>query len=358
MRNAIASAGRRGFVLPYVVVVTLLVSILSLGAVTLAWRGHRAARLGAGGVRAQLAADEGGALQLDRWPRESLAALPLGQTLRTTVVTAIGDPVRSDITRTHPLLAWTRARVLLNRIGTPGGVRRVVQRVVWLDPPAVPLPAALTVLGAVRGQGQSGTSGADIPSSTDACGTPRDSASVAELVASAVAEGPSARWELRPAWTTPADSVALRSQFEQAWSALAAASRVAPRDSTPSPPALLPGWHSLLLSGAPVILQGPARWRGLLSIAGDLVVRDALEVDGLLVVRGHLDVRAGALRVRGAVIVAPPRADAAPPEGNRAAAELGGHTAVQYDRCAVQMALATVAEPRLIPFLSWLAPPP
>jgi hypothetical protein len=358
MRNRIARARRHGFVLPYVVVVTLLVSILSLGAVTVAWRGHRAARLGAGGVRAQLAADEGIALQLDRWPRESLAALPLGHTLRTTVVTAIGDPVRSDITRTHPLMAWTRARVLLDRIGTPGGVRRVVQRVVWLDPPAVPLPAALTVVGTVRGQGQSEVSGADFPSSTHDCGSPRDSASVAALVASALTEGPTATWDLRPAWYAPADIAALRTQFERAWPALVTASRVVPHDSTPATVAPLRGWHSLLLVAPSVTMQGPARWRGLLGIAGDLIVRDALEVDGLLVVRGHLDVRAGALRVRGAVIVAPPRAAATPPEGERAAAELGGRTAVHYDRCAVQMALATVAEPRAVPFQSWLAPPP
>ncbi|MDQ8162964.1 MAG: hypothetical protein P3C10_10320 [Gemmatimonadota bacterium] len=358
MRNRIARTGRHGFVLPYVVVVTLLVSILSLGAVTVAWRGHRAARLGAGGVRAQLAADEGLALQLDRWPRDSLAALPLGHTLRTTVVTAIGDPVRSDITRTHPLMAWTRARVLLDRIGTPGGVQRVVQRVVWLDPPAVPLPAAVTVLGAARGQGPSEISGADLPSGAGDCGSPRDSASVAALVASALTEGPTATWDLRPAWHAPADNVALRAQFERAWPALVAASRVVPHDSTTATVALLPGWHSLLLVGTPVVTQGPARWRGLLSIAGDLIVRHTLEVDGLLVVRGHLDVRAGSLRVRGAVLVAPSGAASTPSEGEQAAAELGGHTAVHYDRCAVQMALATVADPRVVPFLSWLEPPP
>jgi hypothetical protein len=78
-----------------------------------------------------------------------------------------------------------------------------------------------------------------------------------------------------------------------------------------------------------------------------LVVTGSLDVEGVLVVRGRLDARGAVLRVRGALLVAS--------VGNRDV-ELGDQTRVQYDRCAVQMALATIAVPRTRPFSLWYSP--
>ena len=76
MRNAVAERSRRkGFVLPFVVVLTALVAVLALAAIGTVWRSYRATRLAANGVRAQFAGDEGVALRLDDWPAESLAAV-------------------------------------------------------------------------------------------------------------------------------------------------------------------------------------------------------------------------------------------------------------------------------------------
>lgn len=78
-------------------------------------------------------------------------------------------------------------------------------------------------------------------------------------------------------------------------------------------------------------------------VDGALRVRGTLEVEGVLLVLGPL-VSEGALRVRGAVAVLPPAG---------AGAAVGPDTRIAYDRCAVQRALATVAQPRSGPVGVW-----
>jgi hypothetical protein len=69
-----------------------------------------------------------------------------------------------------------------------------------------------------------------------------------------------------------------------------------------------------------------------------------VQLTGVLLVTGRLDASAAALTVHGAVVVA----DSSPH-----AVRLGATGRLFYDRCAVQLALATVARPTLIPVARW-----
>jgi hypothetical protein len=348
VRNAVAERSRReGFVLPFVVVVTALVAVLALAAIGTVWRGYRAARLAANGVRAQFAGDEGVALRLDDWPAESLAALAPGSILSARVTTALGDSVRVHLTRTHPLVAWITADVGLNALGTPGIVRRQVTRVVSLEPPALPVIGALTAVAAVRAHDPTAIDGRDLPDAADACGASRDTVSRVPIAATALIDLPAGTWRTPPVSQRLTDPTAVRAAFDHAWIAVVARSVIRRMDSVPQLLTPLPGWHSLLLDGPRVAFRAPSRWRGLLAVNGDLVVTGRLDVDGLLLVRGRLDARGATLRVRGALVVAPPGNDDV---------ELGGQTYVRYDRCAVHMALAPIAVPRAIPFSLWQTP--
>ena len=338
---------RAGFVLPFVVVATALVAVLALAAISTIWRGYRATRLAANGVRAQFAADEGIALRLDAWPAETLAAMSPGTTMVARVTTAVGDSVRVRLTRTQPLVAWLTADVIVGPLGTPGLVRRHVTRALFLEPPALPIVGALTAIGTVHGQDPTTIDGRDRADATDACGALRDTLSRVPIASAALVDTPAGTWTAPSPSLTLADTATVRDAFDQAWVSVIARSPVRAADSVPQQLAPLPGWHTLLLDGAPVALRSPSRWRGLLAVSGDLVVTGRLDVEGVLVVRGRLDARGGALHVRGALLVAA--------LGNRDL-ELGGQTQVQYDRCAVQMALATIAVPRAMPFSLWYSP--
>lgn len=348
VRSVLAERRRRtGFVLPFVVVVTALVAVLALAAVSTIWRGYRATRLAANGVRAQFAGDEGVALRLDAWPAETLAAMPPGTTIATRVTTAVGDRVHVRLTRTQPLVAWLTADVVLGPLGTPGLVRRHVTRALFLEPPPLPIVGALTAIGTVHGQDPTTIDGRDRADATDACGALRDTLSRVPIASAALVDAPPRTWTTPSPSLTLADTAMMRAAFDQAWISVIARSPVRPSDSMPHPLAPLPGWHALLLDGATVALRSPSQWRGLLAVSGDLVITGRLDVEGVLVVRGRLDARGAALRVRGALLVAS--------LGNRAV-ELGDQTSVQYDRCAVQMALATIAVPRARPFSLWYSP--
>ncbi len=348
MRNAAADpAPRAGFVLPFVVVATALAALLALAAVSMSWRGYRATRLAANGVRAQFAGDEGVAILLDAWPAESLAAQAPGTTISTRVTTAAGDSVRVRVTRTQPLVAWLTADVRLASMGTPGRIHRQVTRVLSLEPPTLPIIGALTAFSAVHAQAPTTIDGRDRADPTDACGAARDTLSRAPIAAPALPDGPTGPWLWPSAALILADPAKARVAFDAAWRSVIARSASLASDSTPRLLVPLPGWHALSLQGARVALRAPSRWRGMLAVAGDLVVTGTLELDGVLLVRGRLDARGAVLRVRGAILVA---------SVGDPVVELGDRTQLRYDQCAVQLALATVSLPRAQPFSLWYSP--
>lgn len=339
--------GRQGFVLAFVLVTTALVAVLSLAAVSLAWRSYRATRLAANAVRAQFAAEEGIAIRLDAWSAESLAAMALGRTQATRVTSAIGDTLRIRVTRTQPLVAWLSAELALGPMGTPRIVRRTIMRALTLEPPALPVIGAVTALADVHAQSPTIIDGRDVADAADACGLLRDTLSLVPLAATGLIESPPGSWIGQPMLRRITDTTTLRVEFERAWNTVTSRSPARMTGGSPVSLEPLPGWHTLLLSGPVVSVRPLSHWRGLLAVNGDLLVTGSLDVDGVLVVRGRLDARGADLRVRGALIVA---------SVGGSSVALGDRTQIRYNRCAVQMALATIAQPSSRPFALWFSP--
>lgn len=335
---------RRGYVLPFVIVAISASATLALAFVGGALRGHRAGRHGRQAESVALAVDEVMAATQRGWRADSLWKLPPGATVSRTIEQP--DGVQHDITwrRSHPLVAWLEVRgTRLNPVVEERAGRRRL-RALWLEPPELPLPAALTAAGAVTGEGASTVSGADTPTAAMPCGMHREALDVPPVAASPLGPAPAAVWPAMPVAVAAPGSLA--SSLAVAMVPIAAHSQILLRDSMPAPLPVSPGWHALFLDGPQVVIQGPAHWRGLLTVRGALRLQGIVHLDGVLVVRGGLDARNAQLRVRGAVLVA---------DSLASPVHLGGDSEVAYDRCAVQMALATVATPRRLPFALWHA---
>ncbi|MCE2900296.1 MAG: hypothetical protein ACK6DP_09625 [Gemmatimonas sp.] len=317
---------------------------LAMAFITAAWRGHRAGRQGRQAESVALAADEVLADAQRAWRADSLWTLPPGTAVTRTI--DLPNGVHHDIVwrRSHPLVAWLDVRsARISRIAEERAGRRRT-RALWLAPPSLPLPAALTASGAVIGEGATTVSGIDIPHAAMPCGMQRDAVDVAAIVAGQVAPAAPAAWPAMPVWAVVPPTVSL--QVSSALPTVVQHSVALPRDSLPAPLPASPGWQALLLDGPVIVVQGPTVWRGLLTVRGALRLQGPVQIDGVLLVRGPLDAQRARLRVRGAVLVA---------DSLGADVRLGGDTDVQYDRCAVQMALATVATPRSTPFVLWQA---
>ncbi|WP_353266211.1 hypothetical protein [Gemmatimonas sp.] len=332
---------RRGFVLPFVLLAVATGSLLAFALVNEGWQSARAVRLAETGSAALDAAEEGQALALAHWDVDSLWATPPGEIATRRVVTAGGRPVDVEWQRTHPLVAMLRTRAGFPGTARRGPVERELLRAVWLRAPHWPIPAALTVAGNVTGQQGTLLSGLDVPTPASPCGMVRDTASVAAVAAQAVSGDPVTAWPGQP--PRIADPPGLADSVTS-W-----LPRVSPRASIVSLTGAAPfpvrrGWQALMLTGSPAIIEGPSLWRGLVVVEGPLTMRGSVTIEGLLVVRGPLEVRAAQLLVRGAVVVVDP---------NGGGAALGAASRIFYDRCAIQMALATVARPALRPFSLW-----
>lgn len=335
------SPHRRGFVLPFVLLAVATGSVLAFALVNDGWQSARAVRLAEIGNAVLEAAEEGQAIALSRWDADSVWAAPPGGVVTRRVVTSGGPPVDIVWQRTHPLVALLRTRSVLPGNARRAPVQRELLRAVWLRAPSWPMPAALTVAGSVTGGQGTLLSGYDVPTPSSPCGMRRDTSSVAAVSAWSVSGDP------RSAWAGQPSPIAVPTGLGD--SLAAAVSLVSPRATIvslrgPSPfPAHL-GWQALVLPGQPVVIQGPTRWRGLVVVDGPLELRGTVTVEGVLVVRGPLDARTAQLVVHGAAVVVDPQGGGA---------QLGSDTRILYDRCAVQMALATVARPAIRPFSLW-----
>jgi hypothetical protein len=333
--------GRRGFVLPFVLLAVATGSLLAFALVNDGWQSARAVRLAETGSAALDAAEEGVALALAHWEADSVWATPPGGIATRRFVTAGGRPVDVEWQRTHPLVAMLRTRAGFPGTARRGPVQREVLRAVWLQVPQWPIPAALTVTGSVTGQQGTLLSGLDVPTPASPCGMVRDTSSVAAVAAQSVSGDPMMAWpgQPLPVAEPPGVTDSVTSAMPRVSSR---ASRLSPTGPTPFP--VRNGWQALVLTGLSVAIEGPTLWRGLVVVEGSLTMRGPVTVEGLLVVRGPLDARAAQLLVRGAVLVVDP---------NGGGAALGAASRLFYDRCAIQMALATVARPALRPFSLW-----
>jgi hypothetical protein len=285
-----------------------------------------------------------------QWRDDSLWSRDLGATISHTTALANGERVVVDLHRTHPLAFTARAVASYRDRRQPVAARRELQQVIWLAPPTVRTHAAMTVLGDVSGLDPTLVTGTDLADVQSPCGPGRDTLSIAALAAPAVSAEGTGAWTLMP--TTTALPIDSSDTFHGVRSAALSMGTVILRSSDPAPlPVTVstsPRWQLLSLQGPVGHITGNNHYRGLLLMDGDLTLTGTLRVEGMLIVRGALDARHGQLTVNGGVIVL--GVGVAP---GSTAARMGSATRVQFDRCRLEMALATIAVPRAAPFRVW-----
>lgn len=336
------NTGPRGYTLPFVLLALAAASVLAFSLASEGWRSAQATSLAVQGDAGANASEEAEAMALAAWDTDSLWRFPLGEEHRRELTTPLGQAVRISWRRTHPLIAWLQTNYRVNGNARQGTLHRSLSRAIWLQAPPVPLPAALNMPGDVTGAGATVVSGIDIVRADSPCGLVRDTASVQAVQARSVVGDPAGTWPDAPVPVAPA-----RWAYDSIIRALPDMQRRSARQVPGVSPLVLPsggGWRALWLTGPQVTLDGPTHWTGLLVVDGNLVLRGAVTLEGLLVVRGDIDARAAHWVMRGAVTGA---------DSVTGSARLGTHTTVQYDRCAMQMALATVARPQTRPFSLW-----
>jgi hypothetical protein len=293
------------------------------GALASGWRTVRAVRMAWFGTSALHVADAALAAATAGWTPAHLAAWPVGERRSVPVadMAAGGMRVSAAAVRTGPLTAWVEAEARSTVAGTAWGAGRRVARQLRVEPPRLPLEAAITALGTL----DLATVHVDALADTlaDACGPRRAPSGWPAIHGVAVRAGDDAvlAGGVLPLDAARRDDAVAR--LDVAWAAMR---RVAPGGDAA-------GWRLRHVPSPGLAVRAPLRHRGLLLVEGDVVLDAPLDVEGALVVRGALR-GAGALRVRGAVLVRDAEA-----RGSR----LPDGSAVRLDRCAIAFALATVA---------------
>ena len=344
---------RRGMILPLVIMAMFVVLIVSAGAQLSSWRAARGAQLHWDAERALHAADAATADKIAAWSAQQSANTPIGVELLDSIDDD-GWTMRRDVRRTAPLVAvvHTRFERLLGvpavaaALGDPYRTRRDITRIVRLAPPEFGIAAATTTLGAlvVNGAGIDARDlGAQRHHPLDDCGSVRDTASVdavrahyIDAIMMSFVQG-----DIIALPTTAVD--AARQRFDRAWDLLQQRVHVATDDARYRDDPV--AWRArVMLSASAESLRTNTRMVGVLAIDGDFIVRTALHLDGVLIVRGALDATRAPLDVDGAVIVR---------DTNARGSHFGSTLTVRYAPCLVGRALATVARPMAAPFASW-----
>ncbi len=336
--------GRSGFVLPFVLVATLLVAMLAAAAQFAAWRATRSARQAFNGERALLGADESIASTVANWNAEAFARSAIGSRTATRLSTAAGDVADVTIARTAPLVVWVDAAATSQTFGAPSRAQRRVGRALFVQPPPLPLSAALVALSPVHLQGTMRVSGIDDATVGDECGPWRDTASIAGVYGRTRLIDTTTTIAGAPRVSTAVDTARDLAAFNAAWLLIAARASPRPAPANASLPGE-PSWRAVVVrdTGA-ILLAGTSRHEGLLAVDGDLVLHGTLSVRGLLIVRGAVDATAGQLDVEGAVVLFAP-------SGGQS--RFGTGTNVRYAQCALRRALAAVSRPTALPFRTW-----
>lgn len=332
---------RRGFVLPFVVVAIGAAGVLAFAFTGDAVRSARAVLASRRGDDAGHLADAAMAAALARWTEDSLWLSAPGTGAPGAVTVGGGlIPIRWE--RHQPLIATLRATRSERPPRRGDRTRRDHWRAVWLEPPPLPVPAAITTNGALQGGQGVHIAGNDVVRPGSPCGPRRDTLGVPPVAAAAVAGAGGGGWPGAPPALVPPAS--LLADVQTAMAVLV--TRTGAREAGPAPVTLpaTTGWQALRLRGDRLAVVGPLRWQGLLVAEGDVTLSGAIDVTGLLVVVGRLEASAAQLTVQGALVAV---------DTSARGVTLGGPSSVTFDRCAVEMALATVARPSLAPFALW-----
>lgn len=352
-RAAIRLTSRAGFVLPVVLITTLLVAVLAASLQAAVWRATRHARLGFAGERALHASDAAISQQLASWDGRAFASMPIGTRVTTSPVLPTGLLATVTLARTSIDGALIEAIGSSTQNGIPLNTQRRVTRVLTVRNPPLALANPLTLLGHATFSGPGAVSTID---------------------------------ETPPGWTTECantdsidatnppitDSTARRSAFDGSWNrwlALAQKSDIAatvtqlapivsgshctpgtgdPLRDASAVPACTNEWSARAVTAAtatPLLLSTSNRHQGVLMIDGDLNITGDLTVNGLLLVRGAIDASHGRLTVHGAALVRDELG-----HGSR----FGFATRVRYSRCALRRALSATGAPAAITSRGWL----
>ncbi len=336
--------GRAGIVLPFVLVAMVLVALLAADAQFIAWRASRAARQAWNGARSLLAADEGIARTVASWDAAAFAAQAIGARVHAQITTADGEAVDVTVTRTQPLIAFVESRAQSRRSGAASAATRRVGRALFVQPPSLPLRAAVTAIGPFSVLGSALISGQDT-APADECGPWRDTLSVGGVESQGGVISHSATILGSPTVATGIDPTADALRFDRAWSVIASRTRAGAFAVAGGLVPVYPPWHAVMVRDtAPVQVHGVAQHEGLLAIDQDLVVHGTLRVRGVLLVRGAVHATHGQLLVEGAVVVRSPHGHAS---------DVGSAVRIRYSQCALRRALAAVALPSRAPFHLW-----
>jgi len=331
----------RGFVLPFVVIAISAVSLMAFAFTAEGLQSVRGQRGAARGADASAAADAALAQALASYAPDSVWHRAPGA-LHTRSVTINGASVELRWQRHQPLMATLRALAQTSGGQRSDDVVREHYRAVWLEPPAVPIVAQLASNGPVSGREGSLLSGSDGVLPGSPCGIARDTMSVETITAPAVRAAIPGGWPGAPVAAAPYPD--LHRELMRALDVIGTRAPARTTGAAPLPFPASPDWTALHLRGDTIAIAGPTEWKGLLVARGRLVVTGVVRVTGLLIVEGLLDASAAQLSVQGAVIAA---------DTSASGVMLGAQSRLFYDRCAVQMALATVARPSLAPFSLW-----
>lgn len=310
------SHARRGFALPLVLAVGACALLLVLASASTTWRAYRGARQAMAMARADMAAERGAAEAVRDALQDSVRERPLADSMRSREVDAEGLTLTRLVVRPSPWVLWVSVTASEGGGGDVSAARATRGRVERLAPPRWPVHAALTATSPVDSSG-SVLGGAPLRDLTDCFGESRASVPAARQL--------------------PRDSV--RRALAEGWDATAARAaewtRDAPDDGR---------WRLHLIPRRDSVLAGPRRWQGLVLHEGPLRLVGAFEGTGILIVRGALDASGARLAVRGAVVV----------DDSLARPVRLGPATLQWNRCAVSMALATAATLRAAPFHVWV----
>ncbi|WP_291163931.1 hypothetical protein [Gemmatimonas sp. UBA7669] len=317
------------------------ISLLATGLLHTAWRASRSADSARRAQQVVRALDEAAVQAVATYAQDSLTRHDLAQRVWRPDAHVEAIRVRSSWQRTHPLVAWLELDAQPAATSGPPGTlvaRRTERRAFWLAPPVVPRESPLTALAMVEGE-DGVTISETAPLATSWCPGTYVLPSVPPVVAADVSPDSGRLWSTMPAWR--ATTSAQRDAVENGWADVLARLPAHANTDAVQSPISDPGWRARRFDVPLLTLRGPLRWNGLLVVNGNVVIEGQVELRGLLMVRRSLDARAGQLTVHGAVIANDAATDVV---------QLGPSSRLQFDPCAVDLALATLARPRAAVF--------
>jgi hypothetical protein len=287
------NADRRGFAIPFAVLVIALLTIMLAGGFSLVSAERRSVADQKSQVSAFRIAEQGLELYLVR--RDSLMK---GSPTYTRVPGA-SESIRINMTGGYADVSLTRLRpptgsqsglyVLRAKgtetagayVGSPQGVRTVAQYVLW-EPAPMQVLAGWTALSGLQKNGNAGTLGG-----IDMCG---DSAAVAGVV---VPVNPGYTGKVVAVGNPPVDSVAPDS-VEIDWNGIVNGNLITP--TIVIPPGSFPPWSTFAADSTyyPIIRVNQASWalpnsgRGMIIATGDVTINGNLTWHGVLLVGGNI----------------------------------------------------------------------